>query len=617
MTLNKHLNKIKMRSLHTLLLLIISSFLFAQKKEIKPTDPFAGLDTVLQKVLKDRKAVGFAVAVVKKDKIIYSKGFGYRDYEKQLPVTTNTLFAIGSCTKAFTASLLGLLNKDGKLDLDKPAREYLPELKFFKDEMNNSITVRDMMCHRTGLPRHDYSWYLFNTASRDSLLKRIQYQEPTAPVRQAWQYNNFMFLAQGMISEKLMGKSWEQNVKEKIFTPLGMSSSNFSIHDLAKMSDASLGYVIFKDSIIKKTDYYDINAMGPAGSINSNVNEMANWVITWVNGGKFNGKEILPSNYVTQAMSSQMVVGAALPDKEVPDAFLSNYGFGWFLSSYRGHYRVEHGGNIDGFSASSSFFPSDSIGIIVLTNQNGSAVPGIVRNTIADKIFGLNKIDWNKRTNDAQAKAKAAAKEAEKKTTSNKKQGTKPSHKLNDYEGLFNNPGYGTIEIYTKNDSLFFRSRNGDAFLRHYHYDFFELFPIDKKDGVDTTGPAQLNIQYHMNAAGDIDMMSLPIQPGLKDIEFNRIPKPKEIAKADLEKFVGEYELRPNVFAKFYIKGEKTLYAFIEGQPEYELVPVEKNKFELKILKGYSVLFDENEKGEITACSFIQPNGTLKAPRKK
>ena len=164
-----------------------------------------------------------------------------------------------------------------------------------------------------------------------------------------------------------------------------MNSSNFSVHDLAKMSDASLGYVAFKDSIIKKTDYYDINAMGPAGSINSNVNEMANWVITWINGGKFNGKEILPSNYVNQAMSSQMVVGAALPDKEVPDAFLSNYGFGWFLSSYRGHYRVEHGGNIDGFSASTSFFPSDSIGIIVLTNQNGSAVPGIVRNTIADR----------------------------------------------------------------------------------------------------------------------------------------------------------------------------------------------------------------------------------------
>jgi hypothetical protein len=426
-----------------------------------------------------------------------------------------------------------------------------------------------------------------------------------------------MFLVQGVLSEKLMGKPWEQNVKENIFNPLGMSTSNFSVRDMAKVSDASLGYDVIRDSVIKQLDYYDINAMGPAGSINSNVTEMANWVITWINGGKFKGKEILPADYVRQAMSSQMVVGAALPDKEVPDAFLSNYGFGWFLSSYRGHYRVEHGGNIDGFSASTSFYPSDSIGIFVLTNQNGSAVPGIVRNTIADRLLGLNRIDWNKRTNDAQAKAKAAAKDAEKNLTRNKKQGTKPSHKTADYEGLFNNPGYGTIEIYSKDDSLFFRSRNGDAWLRHYHYDVFDLFQIDKKDGIDTTEQSPVNLQFHMNLAGDIDMLSMPIQAGLKDIEFGRIPRPKEIAKADLQKFVGEYELGPGAIAKFYIKGEKTLCAFIEGQPEYELVPTEKDKFELKILKGYSVQFEENNKGEIIAASFIQPNGTFKATRKK
>ena len=605
-----------MKPLFVLLLLATSSILFAQKNQSKPADPFAGLDTVFARVLKDRKAVGFAVAVVSKDKIIYAKGFGYRDLEKNLPVTVNTQFAIGSCSKAFTSSLLGILNKDGKIDFDKPVKQYLPELEFYNDEMNNNITVRDILCHRTGLPRHDYSWYLFNSASKDSLMERIKYQEPTAKLRQTWQYNNFMFLVQGVLSEKLMGKTWEQNVKENIFTPLGMNTSNFSVHDMAKVNDAALGYTVIKDSIIRKLDYYDINGMGPAGSINSSVNEMANWVITWINGGKFKGKEILPSTYVTQAMSSQMVVGSALPDKEVPDAFLSNYGFGWFLSAYRGHYRVEHGGNIDGFSASTSFFPSDSVGIIVLTNQNGSAIPGIVRNTIADRLFGLNRIDWNKRTNDAQAKAKAAAKEAEKTFVSNKKQGTNPSHKINDYEGLFNHPGYGTLEIYTKNDSLFFRSRNGDAWLRHYHYDVFELFPVDKKEGIDTTQSAQINIQYHTNAAGDIDKLSMPIQAGLKDIEFNRIPKPKEITKADLEKYVGDYELGPGVIAKFYIKGEKTLYAFIEGQPEYELVATDKHKFDLKILTGYSAMFEEDASGKIISVSFIQPNGTFKAKRK-
>ena len=606
-----------MKKILTVSLLLICSLSFAQKKAVKPTDPFEGLDTAFQRVLKDRNAVGFAVAVVSKDKIIYSKGFGYRDNEKKLPVTSNTLFAIGSCTKAFTASLLGLLNKDGKVDFDKSPREYLPELQFYNNEMNEQITIRDMMCHRTGLPRHDYSWYLFNTSSRDTLLQRIKYMEPTAKVRQVFQYNNFMFLLQGMITEKLTGKSWEENVKEKIFTPLGMNNSNFSVHTLEKMDDASLGYTVIKDSIIKKTDYYDINAMGPAGSINSSVNEMANWVITWINGGKFNGKEILPSAYVSQATSSQMVAAPGFPDKEIPDAQFSNYGFGWFLISYRGHYRVEHGGNIDGFSASTSFFPTDSIGIIVLSNQNGSALPGIVRNMIADRLLGLKKIDWNGRADSASASPKVAAKEAEKSTVSNKKIGTKPSHPLSDYAGLYSNPGYGTMEVFLKNDSLFAHTRNGDLWLRHYHYDVFEPFNVDKKDGIDTADKSDLRIQFHMNPAGEIDMVSAPFQPGLKDIEFSRTSKPKEITKEELKKYEGTYEFAPGKEAKFYIKNEKTLYAFVEGQPEYELVPVDKNKFDFKIIKGYSVKFEEDDKGEIISASFIQPNGTFKATKMK
>ncbi|MBS1918951.1 MAG: serine hydrolase [Bacteroidetes bacterium] len=607
-----------MKKFLIVLLFIPAGILFAQKKkQLKTTDPFAGLDTAFQRVLKDQNAVGFAVAVVNKNKIVYAKGFGYRDEEKKLPVTPNTLFAIGSCTKAFTASLLGLLNKDGKVDFDKSPEEYLPDLHFFNKEMDNEITVKDMMTHRTGLPRHDYSWYLFRSSSRDSLLYRIKYMEPTAGVRQIFQYNNFMFLLQGMITEKLTGKSWEENVKEKIFMPLGMNTSNFSIHTLEKATDASLGYAVVKDSVIKKLDYYDIDAMGPAGSINSSVNEMANWVMTWMHEGKFNGKEILPAAYVKQAMSSQMVVAAGLPDPEIPDAQFSNYGFGWFLTSYRGHYRIEHGGNIDGFSASTSFFPTDSIGIIVLSNQNGSAVPGIVRNIIADRMFGLKQIDWTSRADSAQAKAKRAAKEAEKNKTSNQKTGTHLSHDLKDYAGLFNNPGYGTLDVFLRNDSLFAHIPNGDMWLRHFHYDVFEPFDVDKKTGIDTSDKTDLRIQFHMNAAGDIDMVSIPLQPGLDDIEFSRKAKPKEITAEELKKYEGVYEFAPGKDAKFYVKGEKTLYAFIEGQPEYELIPVDKNKFDLKILKGYSVQFEENDKGEIISVSFIQPNGTFKANKKK
>ena len=591
-----------------LVLLICQQTSFCQSVDKR----FAGLDTAFNRVLKDWKAAGFAVAVVEKNKIVYSKGAGFRDFEKKIPVTPNTLFAIGSCTKAFTASLIGLLEKDNKLEYDKPVRDYLPELKFYTDAMNDQVTVRDMMCHRTGLPRHDFSWYLFPT-TRDSLIYRIRYMEPTAAVREKWQYNNFMFLAQGVLAEKLFGQKWEQLVKEKFFEPLGMKSSNFSVLDMEKNGDASLGYMVFKDSVVMKMDYYNIDAMGPAGSINSSVNDMANWVITWINGGKFNGKEILPGQYVTEAMSSQMTTGGALPDKETPDIHLSNYGFGWSISSYRGHYRVQHGGNIDGFSAMTCFFPSDSIGIIVLTNQNGSTVPAIVRNIIADRMLNLPRKDWNGNLLAADRKAKADAKEANKNKTAPTKIEGQRTHPLKDYEGLYAHPGYGTLDIFSRNDSLFAKVSNKNFWFKHAHYDVFNVFEIDKKLGIDTTDD-NTAFQFQMNRAGEITWVEAELQPGLKPLQFMKTPKAAPVDSAQLKKYEGEYELGA-VTAKVYLKSN-VLYVFVPGQPEYETIPAGNHEFKLKVLPGYSVKFEVNDNGDVTALNFIQPNGTFKAKRK-
>ena len=225
----------------------------AQEKNQNTDKRFAGLDTAFARVLSVWKGPGFAVVVVEKNKVVYANGFGFRNYEEKIPVTTNTLFAIGSCTKAFTATLIGELASKGELDIDKPVRDYLPELKFYNDDMNDRITLRDMMCHRTGLPRHDYSWYLFSTSSRDSLVKRMQYLEPNAKVRDKWQYNNFMFMLQGAVVEKLTHQSWESNIRENIFLPLGMNHSNTSIPEMEKDPDAALGYDVKDSSSIRYT----------------------------------------------------------------------------------------------------------------------------------------------------------------------------------------------------------------------------------------------------------------------------------------------------------------------------------------------------------------------------
>ncbi len=587
----------------------------AQEKNQNTDKRFAGLDSAFARVLSVWKGPGFAVAVVEKNKVVYANGFGFRNYEEKLPVTPNTLFAIGSCTKAFTVSLIGELAAKGDLDIDKPVRDYLPELKFFNDDMNDRITLRDMMCHRTGLPRHDYSWYFFSTSSRDSLVKRLQYLEPNVRDRDKWQYNNFMFMLQGVVIEKLTHQSWETNIKNNIFLPLGMNHSNTSIPEMEKDPDAALGYLL-KDSAgvrqISKQDYYHIDAMGPAGSINSSVMDMSNWLITWIHGGKFNSKEIIPAGFAKEAMSSQMIIGSGFPEADTKDVQFSNYGFGWSLASYRGHYRAEHGGNIDGFSASTSFFPTDSIGIVVLTNQNGSSIPSIVRNMLSDKILGLKYYDWNNYMWNNYSKMLQEQKDADASKIKSEKVITKPSHSLKEYTGLFNNKGYGTMDIFMEHDSLFIRMGKNISWLKPDQYEWFKIYRRDKQGRVDTV--QGFPIEFRTNQTGEINEINAAFEPSVKTLVFSRIPKTAVIQTDSLKKFEGEY-LIGQLVLKVFLQNN-SLRLSVPGQPEYELIPMEENKFSLKDMSGFTITFNRNEKNEVTEMISSQPNGTFKAVRK-
>lgn len=599
------------RILNVFLLCFMALSSLAQSKKQKTGDPLAGIDTLLNRILKDQQVAGFAVAVVKGDQVIYSKGFGYRDVENKKPVTPNTLFAIGSSTKSFTSALIGLQQKEGNLSFDGIATSYLPQLKFYNDNMNNQITVRDMMCHRTGLSRYDLSWFVFNTSNRDSIIQRVRYMEPTAAVREKWQYNNFMFLAQGMIVEKLTGKTWEQNIKEKFFDPLEMNHSNTNIFEFEKDNDASLPYTINDKGAIEKIDYFNIDGMGPAGSINSSVNDMTHWLKVWISGGSYKGKEILPTSYVREAASSQMVIGSALPEED-KDIYLSTYGFGWMISSYRGHYMVEHGGNINGFSASVSFFPTDKIGIVVLTNQNTSNVPGIVYKSIADRVLELKNIDWNGRARKAKAEAKEKEKAAKKTAENTRVLNTKPSHPLKDYDGLFDNPAYGVINVTFKNDSLFAMMGKEKILLRHYHYDVFSISGIDKNGKIDTA-ESDLRFNFISGQDGKIEGISIPLEQGMKPAVFGYKTRAVELSAAALETYTGSYG--KSGMSKVYLKG-KVLFVSVPGQPEYETVSIGNDTFNFKNLKGFSLKFEKKEGAEkASSVSFIQPNGTFKQVR--
>ncbi|SFA54104.1 CubicO group peptidase, beta-lactamase class C family [Pedobacter suwonensis] len=597
------------RILNVLLLCFLVLSSLAQSKKQKNDDPLAGIDTLFNRILKDQVAAGFSVAVVKGDDIIYSKGFGYRDVENKKPVTPNTLFAIGSSSKAFTGSLLGLLRKEGKLTFEDKAVSLLPKLHFYSEEMDSQIILRDLMAHRTGLSRYDFSWLLFNTANRDSIIARVKYMKPSAAVREKWFYNNFMYLAQGMIVERLTGKTWEQNIKEKFFIPLEMNRSNTDIKAFKEDSDASLPYTVAKGNEIKKVDYYNINGMGPAGSINSSANDMANWLKVWVSGGFFKKKEILPTDYVREAASSQMVMSADLP-AEHNDIFLANYGLGWMIGSYRGHYMVEHGGNINGFSANVAFLPSDQLGIVVLSNQNGSQVPAVVRNSIVDRLLNLKTIDWN---GEAMKKIKANM-QVTKGTKSTPILNTIPSHPLKDYVGSFENPAYGTIKVWQEKNELYTLLSDEKVLLKHMHYDVFDPKSIDKNGVVDTV---QSNLMFNFSGGvdGKIQGIGIFLDGSDKPVMFDFKPEAKILSLKELQKYTGEYALG-QITVKVYLKGN-TLMVHVPGQQEYETIATEADTFNLKALKGFSVKFDVAADKQVNAVSFIQPNGIFKAMKEE
>jgi CubicO group peptidase (beta-lactamase class C family) len=573
-----------------------SAMVFAQKKDAR----FEGLESMVNQILKEWNVPGVSISVVEKNKVLFTGGFGYKDFENKKPVTENTLFAIGSCTKAFTASLLSSEIKDGKIDMDAPVNSYFPELRFYSNELTANVTVRDMLCHRTGIPRHDFSWYSGAATSRDSLVRLIRFLEPSAPIRQSFQYNNLMYVAVANLLEKMNKKSWEEQIQEKLFIPLGMANSTTGL--IPANGDFSYGYV-YKNGQTIKLDFLtnDMKGIAPAGGITSSAKDMANWLLMWTNQGKSDGREIISSDFYKQAISSQMVANSNLPSKILPDYYFFNYGLGWYTANYRGHYGVAHGGNINGFSTFISFLPSDSIGVYVSANQNNSQVPRILMSIILDKMIGATFRDWN-----TILKATATNNTV---TQVKNEEVAKHSHPLQDFEGIYKNDAYGTITIKAENDVLTGTFNRWKMKIKHLHHNYFK-FTADNK-AVDESNT--LDGEFSVTPAGGIGSLKIAFEDNVKDIEFKK-QIVTQLSKAELSKYAGDYEFS-GMIAKIYLTESGILKAIVPGQPEYELIYDKQDAFTLKNVKGVSIQFERDDKGNIPAATFMQPNGSFKVKR--
>jgi CubicO group peptidase (beta-lactamase class C family) len=572
---------------------------FTQKNHVK-INP---LDTMILRVLNQWKIPGASVTIIDKNNVILAKGYGYKDKEAKMPMSENTLLPIGSCTKAFTIALFDKLVAEGKLDLDKSIGTYLPELKFKDQALSHQITIRDMITHRTGLPRHDFSWYSGAFTDTKSMVDGIANLEFTAPLRQNWQYNNFMYAALGMLLEKMYSKSWSTLIQEQIFKPLSMNSSNTEIDKYVKSDDFSHGYV--RDSNdLKKIPFINQNAIhaaAPAGAINSSAKDMANWLLMWINGGKFDKKSIVSENFYRDAISSHMVVRAALPKKDDQDRHFFNYGLGWFVSSYRGHYGVGHGGNINGFTSLISFLPMDSIGVYITVNEDGSAVPSLLNDMILDKLIGAKFTDWS-----SISFAKNQTTPSPSYSDLSQKKNVKiESQSLDFYVGKYKHAAYGTIELVKKDTTLVGKFNKVNIHLTHKTQDHF-VFSFSDHPLKAVSFPST----FFINPNSQVAKFDVVFEASLPAISFEKINE--ELKKVDLGLYAGNFKIGNMTLTIKEVDGK--LQAQIPGQPTYQLNYSAQDEFQINGLSGYSLVF-LREKEKVVAVNFVQPNGTFKAEK--
>ncbi|MBO0780421.1 MAG: serine hydrolase [Ktedonobacteraceae bacterium] len=486
------------------------------------TDSLAGFEDEVRAILQDGKVPGAAVIMLKGDEVLLAQGFGKRNVAEDLDVTPQTLFPIGSSGKAFTAAAIAMLVEEGKLGWDTPVRHYLPTFKLQDPFASERLKVRDLLCHRCGLPRHEFLWYGSDMA-RKELVERLAYLEPNADFRARYQYNNLMYATAGYVIECVTGQTWEAFVAERIFKPLGMTASNTAIEASLSTGDYALPYEERKDEIKEVPFYSKFQAMGPAGGISTNLEDIEHWLRFQLNEGKHGETQLLAAEHLVQNHTPHTVIpaGESIPTGKYPEIANWCYGQGWFVGSYRGHRMVHHGGSIDGFMAEVALLPDEQIAIAVFTNRGGTPVPFIIAFTACDRLLGAEKVDWNGRLQKefADLKAQGEKQIAELQKAEPAVPDTQPSHELDAYCGRYEHPGYGVVTISQENNQLRFIYNDIPSSLTHVHYDIFEL-TLERFE-------FKAKVSFATAEKGDIESLAVKLEPAVNAQVFTRVPEKK------------------------------------------------------------------------------------------
>lgn len=587
--------------------LTIFSPAVATLKEDRAKALLEGFDELVQTGMKEFQVPGLSIGIIADGRVVYAKAFGEREVETGALATTDTLFPIGSCTKAFTAFALGGLVEEGLLDWDQPIIDILQEFRLCDQYATQNLTFRDLLAHRSGLSRHEFMWFNSNSSTHE-ILSRLRYLEPTCDIRERFNYNNLMYMVLGMAIERSAQSSWEALVRSKILLPLGMTHTGFSTEEMEKSTNYASPYLGKGDQLVRMAQR-DMTIIGPGASMYSSASDMCRWLQLQIEGGVWEGIPLIGSATLKEMHSPQIIVSGYPESKE---ARVSAYGLGWCVQTYRGVYNISHDGGVFGFTSLVSILPQERIGIVILSNKNLSALPRILGMHAFDRLLELPRVDWLKEGIEGIEKNREAMQDAKKTEDLNRKKGTVPSHHLEEFGGIYENPGYGRLEVSFEDGALRAKFNNIIYRLSHWHYDVFSVESLSEDLIVSREG---LKFSFFSNLNGDIDTLSIPFESNAPDIVFKRKPAERHESMAYLRQFQGTYEIYGYTFD--IIVKNHTLISMLPGQPFYELVPGGENEFTIKSQTGYLVRFVFNPAGEVDEVLLIQPYGIVYSAKKK
>jgi CubicO group peptidase (beta-lactamase class C family) len=542
---------------------------------------------------------GCAVAAVRDGNVILAAGWGRRDLEADLPVTADTLFAIGSTTKAFTAATVGALVDDGLLEWERPLRDYVPDVRLHDPVVTDRVSVVDLLSHRSGLPRHDLAWVGHPDLSRAELVRRLRFLPLSKDLRQAFQYCNLGYLVAGHAVEVLTGVPWEDYLRTSLLTPLGMDRSNLSVGDMEADPDHATAYERRRGAVVR-VPQRPVTAMAPAGAINSCASDMARWLLAQLNGGELDGKAVMSADTVARQHAPYIV----LPDDQTfPASTRHAYGLGWLIGRYRDHRLFEHAGGIDGFQTECMLLPDHGIGVAVLTNTSSSAMAPVVAYRVLDELLGLEPFDWFstfKSRFDAIRGGVREAREARRVVPD-----APLPRPLDAYAGEYRHPGYGTLTITLEEGTLRPRLGTMDLSLAHRHYETFDLEWHELSDQFPV-----FPLMFLSDPDGDVTALTVPFEFAVEPLRFDRLPDTRAQDPEVLRRLCGTYAMGP-IEIVIALREDNVLTAALPGAPPFELQPGRGLRFGVKGQPGITAEFELDESGAVVRL-MAQPLGVFR-----